>query len=191
MPVRFSPLLWFTVIDKSTVKKIRLRTAQGDNKIFREVNALSRLSHRYIVRYYTTWLEESEPTSSNVSSDSGDDGSEGSSDHTAGISMNKTPDFDDDPTSFDINELVLHEDTQTSSFPSIHFTSGDVADDSSDEEESSKQLVEQMKNTRLGFVTPPSLVRRTLYIQMVKNPVLFCFEYCILQSCRSTLNGKL
>lgn len=147
------------------MKKIRLRTAAGDNKFFREVNALSRLSHRYIVRYYTTWLEESEPTSSNVSSDSGDDGSENSSDHTAGISMNKVPSEDWDPTRFDIDELVLHEDTQTSSFPSIHFTSGDVADDSSDEEENSKPLVAE----KHGIITPPPLVRRTLYIQMVMN----------------------
>lgn len=150
------------------VKKIKLRTAQGDNKIFREVNALSRLSHRYIVRYYTTWLEEAEPTSSNVSSDSGDERSGDSEDQTAGLSMIKTPDEDyDDPTSIDLNDLVLKEDTQTSSFPSIRFTSGDVADDSSDEEESSKHLVEQIKKNRLGLPTPPSLVRRTLYIQMV------------------------
>ncbi|KAF9445879.1 Serine/threonine-protein kinase [Macrolepiota fuliginosa MF-IS2] len=42
------------------VKKIRLKTQQSDTKIFREVNALSRLSHRFIVRYYTTWVETSE-----------------------------------------------------------------------------------------------------------------------------------
>ena len=151
------------------VKKIKLRTAQGENKFFREVNALSRLSHRYIVRYYTTWLEESEPTSSNVSSESGDEQSGDSEDQTAGASTSRTPDEDyDNPTSYNMNDLVLREDTQTSSFPSIHFTSGDVADDSSDEEESSKQLVEQMKKSRLGFATPPALVRRTLYIQMVR-----------------------
>lgn len=45
------------------VKKIRLKTQQSDTKIFREVNALSRLSHRFIVRYYTTWVETNENTS--------------------------------------------------------------------------------------------------------------------------------
>jgi translation initiation factor 2-alpha kinase 4 len=44
------------------VKKIRLKTQQSDSKIFREVNALSRLSHRFIVRYFTTWVETSENT---------------------------------------------------------------------------------------------------------------------------------
>ncbi|KAI5119391.1 hypothetical protein M0805_005934 [Coniferiporia weirii] len=154
------------------VKKIKLRTAQGDNKIFREVNALSRLSHRYIVRYYTTWLEESEPTSSNVSSDSEQDGSGDVDvdDQTAGASIARTASGEEsfnDPTSIDLNDLVLKEDNRTSSFPSIHFTSGDVADDSSDEEEAnSTHLVEQIKQNRLGIVTPPPLVRRTLYIQM-------------------------
>ncbi|THH07416.1 hypothetical protein EW145_g3398 [Phellinidium pouzarii] len=163
------------------VKKIRLRTAQGDNKIFREVNALSRLSHRYIVRYYTTWLEESEPTSSNVSSDDSEQsGSEGrdrireqsasddADDQTAGVSVTKGQEESfKDPTSIDLNDLVLKEENQTSSFPSIHFTSGDVADDSSDEEEvSSKHLVEQIKKNRLGLIAPPPLVKRTLYIQM-------------------------
>ena len=42
------------------VKKVRLKSTQSD-KILREVNALSRLSHRNIVRYYTTWVEMAEP----------------------------------------------------------------------------------------------------------------------------------
>ena len=44
---------------------------QSDTKILREVNALSRLSHRNIVRYYTTWVETSEPQSTAASDDSG------------------------------------------------------------------------------------------------------------------------
>ncbi|KAF8655998.1 hypothetical protein AX16_002818 [Volvariella volvacea WC 439] len=55
------------------VKKIKLRAFQADTRIFREVNALSRLSHRNIVRYYTTWLETSEPMSTVVSDESGTD----------------------------------------------------------------------------------------------------------------------
>jgi len=42
------------------VKKVRLKTQKSDTKIFREVNALSRLSHRFIVRYFTTWVETNE-----------------------------------------------------------------------------------------------------------------------------------
>ena len=40
-----------------TVKKVRLKMEQNDSKIMREVNALSQLNHRFIVRYYTTWIE--------------------------------------------------------------------------------------------------------------------------------------
>ena len=56
-----------------SVKKIRLKTMQSDTKIFREVNALSGLSHRNIVRYYTTWIETFEPTSTPHSEDSSTD----------------------------------------------------------------------------------------------------------------------
>ena len=58
------------------VKKIRLKTMQKDTKIFREVNALSRLSHRFIVRYYTTWVETSEIASAVASEDEGEDDGE-------------------------------------------------------------------------------------------------------------------
>ncbi|KAF7297638.1 hypothetical protein MKEN_01386800 [Mycena kentingensis (nom. inval.)] len=49
------------------VKKVRLRTIHSDTKIFREVNALSRLSHRFIVRYFTTWVETAEASSAGAS----------------------------------------------------------------------------------------------------------------------------
>ncbi|EIW85919.1 hypothetical protein CONPUDRAFT_114006 [Coniophora puteana RWD-64-598 SS2] len=67
------------------VKKIRLRTDQSDTKIFREVNALSRLSHRFIVRYYTTWVETAElPASTVPSSDDETSSSKSKSNGNAG-----------------------------------------------------------------------------------------------------------
>ncbi|EKM74744.1 hypothetical protein AGABI1DRAFT_109872 [Agaricus bisporus var. burnettii JB137-S8] len=56
------------------VKKIRLKTQQSDTKIFREVNALSRLSHRFIVRYFTTWVETSESNMNSCAGGGGDSG---------------------------------------------------------------------------------------------------------------------
>jgi hypothetical protein len=52
-------------IDKKiyAIKKIKLRRGvdgTDDAKIFREVNTLSRLNHRYIVRYYSAWIEDDE-----------------------------------------------------------------------------------------------------------------------------------
>ncbi|KAH7107186.1 kinase-like protein [Auriculariales sp. MPI-PUGE-AT-0066] len=52
-------------IDKKiyAIKKIKLRRGTDeadDGKIFREVNTLSRLNHRYIVRYFSAWIEDDE-----------------------------------------------------------------------------------------------------------------------------------
>lgn len=64
----------------TTVKKVRLKTMQSDTKIFREVNALSRLSHRNIVRYYTTWVETYEPSiSASASASASESDSSGAS----------------------------------------------------------------------------------------------------------------
>ena len=52
------------------VKKIRLRTMQSDSKISRKVNALSRLSHHFIVCYYTIWVKTAESTFNAASDDS-------------------------------------------------------------------------------------------------------------------------
>lgn len=68
------------------VKKVRLRTMQSDSKIFREVNTLSRLSHRFIVRYYTTWVESTESTSNVVS-----DGSQSGTEDEDGSAMTSVP----------------------------------------------------------------------------------------------------
>ncbi|KAH6903402.1 other/PEK/GCN2 protein kinase [Coprinopsis sp. MPI-PUGE-AT-0042] len=58
------------------VKKVRLKMEQNDSKIMREVNALSRLNHRFIVRYYTTWIETTDAPSAAASDDSSAESSE-------------------------------------------------------------------------------------------------------------------
>ncbi|KDQ25175.1 hypothetical protein PLEOSDRAFT_1066383 [Pleurotus ostreatus PC15] len=122
------------------VKKVRLRTMQSDSKIFREVNALSRLSHRFIVRYYTTWVEASEPVSTAASdSESSDSGTE------YGISVAPSQDpfatsNHSDGISIDLNDLdVMHRSlSRSTSFPSIHFThSSEKGEDESDNSSSS------------------------------------------------------
>ncbi|KAF7974176.1 hypothetical protein HWV62_13309 [Athelia sp. TMB] len=138
------------------VKKIRLRTTQSDSKIFREVNALSRLSHRFIVRYYTTWVETAEPESTATSSDASEtdstdpdtdehdtDGADGmtsvpdSSPRTSRSGSTEDPlgpDFD--PFDIDLNDLDTKEHSGTqSSFPSIHF-GGSVGSHGTDDEDS-------------------------------------------------------
>ncbi|KIJ97967.1 hypothetical protein K443DRAFT_104703 [Laccaria amethystina LaAM-08-1] len=153
------------------VKKIRLRTMQSDSKIFREVNALSRLSHRFIVRYYTTWVETAEPTSTAASDDS-------SAESTDEDGMTSVP----HPVSngdrhlringgFSINIEDFDDLSESgSSFPSIHFdrsTSPTGEDTSSGEEgdDDFGSLFKSSGSSNMVQVGPPML-SRTLYIQM-------------------------
>jgi eukaryotic translation initiation factor 2-alpha kinase 4 len=117
-----------------TVKKVKLRTTPGDSKIFREVNALSRLSHRFIVRYYTTWVETSEvPISTSASRNGSASASSAASDDEDG--MTSVPQSNSHSFSFDfdgaehgisidlkdLDSLAGGGGSSKSSFPSIHF----------------------------------------------------------------------
>jgi translation initiation factor 2-alpha kinase 4 len=150
------------------VKKIRLKTMQSDTKIFREVNALSRLSHRNIVRYYTTWVETSEPQSTVVSDDSSaefptEDGTsvpETSERHlpiNGGFYIN-IEDFDDLSGS-------------KSSFPSIHFgrsSSPGTSGEDSSEDDGFGSLFRSASSGSVPSLAAQPTLSRTLYIQMVR-----------------------
>jgi eukaryotic translation initiation factor 2-alpha kinase 4 len=178
--------------DKSNlVKKIRLRATQTrkDDKIFREVNTLSRLNHRFIVRYFTTWIEASEPVSA-VPSDS--DTEDDSSDKTASASVSGSSslrttrhdgDSEDsfgDPLHVNLDELGGGSYSK-GSFPSIHF--GNADKDGSSDDESLSEEEDNMpifKIDGVGSDTSPKLdipsprpLMRTLYIQMVRSIPVF------------------
>ena len=174
------PLSHPTSLTSFPVKKIRLRTMQSDSKIFREVNALSRLSHRFIVRYYTTWVETTEPTSTTASDDS-------SAESTDEDGMTSVPhamsNGDRLNGGFSINIEDFDDLSESgSSFPSIHFdrsTSPTGEDTSSGEEEGDDpfgSLFKSSGSSNTAQVGPPML-SRTLYIQMVCVFPLF-FSIC-------------
>ncbi|KAI0051565.1 Serine/threonine-protein kinase [Auriscalpium vulgare] len=151
------------------VKKVKLRATKGDNKIFREVNALSRLSHRFIVRYYTTWVESAEP-----SSESASDGSNSDSDTADGITSvpnsGKKREGSSDPFGIDLDDL---DSESRSSFPSIHFTGSGSAetgdsDGDVDSDEPLGNLFQRGRSDAMNALprTPPPPIARTLYIQM-------------------------
>ncbi|KAF8610330.1 Serine/threonine-protein kinase [Ceratobasidium sp. AG-I] len=161
------------------VKKIRLRGAD-DAKIYREINALSKLSHRYIVRYYTTWLETLEsdarsPTDSDASSVSSD-ATEAPETLTNGSSM-------DAEALFNLDDLPPPGSSPYTgtSFPGIHFRESSESrsrsshgfDDSSDEdeEEEDARILDAPTNMRASL---PKINPRILYIQMefVENQTL-------------------
>uniref|UniRef100_A0A0W0FQ29 non-specific serine/threonine protein kinase n=1 Tax=Moniliophthora roreri TaxID=221103 RepID=A0A0W0FQ29_MONRR len=111
------------------VKKIRLRTMKGDARIFREVNALSRLSHRFIVRYYTTWVETSaQLIDGNLDDDTDSDSDSGFDDDDEATTDGRTsvPSSREVTTSLDDGMLFNLDDldepsASRGSFPSIHF----------------------------------------------------------------------
>ncbi|KAJ6593628.1 kinase-like domain-containing protein [Mycena capillaripes] len=148
------------------VKKIRLSTTQSDTKIFREVNALSRLSHRFIVRYFTTWVETAEAVSAAASDDSSAES--GTEDGTS------VPDFSErhisssDHITFDLDDLDDIGSGSRSSFPSIHFSrsSSPRTDDGDGDESDSDGVSEELSSSQEPPPTPPPAVSRTLYIQM-------------------------
>jgi translation initiation factor 2-alpha kinase 4 len=154
--------------DCTTVKKIPLRATQSDNRIFREVTALSRLSHRFIVRYYTTWVETTERTrhgSPGNSDSSGSPRSEGMTSVPYSLSRRNRS---SDRISFDLDDLDSMGSGSKSSFPSIHF-SGTSTPKTDDEDESGGGIDDLFGlDTPSGRPrTPPPRVSRTLYIQMV------------------------
>lgn len=151
------------------VKKVRLKTEGSDVKIFREVNALSRLSHRFIVRYFTTWVEVSDEPASAAASDDSESGTDEDGMTSVPDSSERylptnggglTIDFDD----FTTDRRSL---SSKSSFPSIHFdesSSPGTGDSSGSDEEGLENLF--MPTTAKPTFTPPPMQSRILYIQM-------------------------
>lgn len=149
------------------VKKIRLKATQSDSKIFREVNALSRLNHRFIVRYYTTWVETAELESTNASAEASDSGTSVPGSRESSFSGNG------DPFGVDMDDLGSG---SMQSFPSIRFTRSGTPESSSTDPESDDMLdddpflpegFQALKRVDKTPRAPPQPTpSRTLYIQM-------------------------
>ncbi|KAF5320234.1 hypothetical protein D9611_011377 [Ephemerocybe angulata] len=173
------------------VKKVKLKTEKNDTKIMREVNALSRLNHRFIVRYYTTWIETVEAPSATASDDSSAENSTasgGTSDsEDATTSVPRTINTADERflpinggfgLDFDVDDFDDLSGSQTS-FPSIRFGEGSQSPEGSDsegegdgdegDEGSLHRTLFTHEFSETGMGTPTDGVMpmtRTLYIQM-------------------------
>ena len=152
------------------VKKIRLRTMQSDTKIFREVNALSRLSHRNIVRYYTTWVETSDPQSTAASDDS-------SSEFVTEDGRTSVPETSERHLPINGGFYINIEDfddlsVSRSSFPSIHVgrssSHGTTSGEDSSEDDGFGSLFRSASSDSAPSLAAPPTLSRTLYIQMVR-----------------------
>jgi len=152
---------------------------QSDTKIFREVNALSRLSHRNIVRYYTTWVETSEPESTAASDDS-------STEFTTEDGMTSVPETSERHLPINGGFYINIEDFDDlsgsrSSFPSIHFGRSSSPGTSGEDSSGDSGFGSLFRSASSGSappLTPPPTLSRTLYIQMVRCSCpfwAFCF----------------
>ena len=173
----FTPKI--VLLIRPTVKKIRLRTMKSDTRIFREVNALSRLSHRFIVRYYTTWVETSQPHNNGHDSDSDSDSDSDfdsedrdfdSDDDRTTDARTSVPSSREVTTSLDDGIIFALDDlddpgNSRGSFPSIHFNRStdsrrndeDSGGSSSDDAEALEKMFEglDVEGARNGnFDTP-------------------------------------
>ena len=177
------------------VKKIKLQGGKksADEKILREVSALRLLSHRYIVRYYTTWTEIAAPPSRANSDSDSDDSDTDTVDGITSFPNSKSrssrswSNNSENLLSIDLNDFGSNPNSNRS-FPNVHFgyTDATNAEGSSDEEIASEDEnhlgvdpIKTPKALTVGSFTPQQkLLSRdsqvTLYIQMVCS---FCVRY--------------
>ncbi|BEI98202.1 hypothetical protein CcaverHIS631_0305010 [Cutaneotrichosporon cavernicola] len=116
------------------IKKVKLSPEDDVHRVLREVNALSRVSHQYIVRYYSCWLED-------VGLSDGPDGDDSSAiqssvNSSAVNSSNASSESDIFAVKFDdFDKSISRRDlSKSASFPRIRFADDDDDDDDDDEE---------------------------------------------------------
>jgi len=179
------------------VKQIRLR--KSDTKIFREVSALSRLSHPNIVRYYTTWIEETEQSSAHnsdsESSGSGDadDTTVDGSDGTVEASMSTSTHVNHSNVKLynSLDELRAPS-SSGSSFPSIGFEH-DAGSSSEEDTDSDGDIFfdDPFLTSRRTPAPAPPTISRTMYIQMVGQMSVSKFPNSDDIASRSLLSVRL
>lgn len=172
-------------------EKVKLRPEDNEQKVYREVNSLSRVSHHHIVRYYGCWLEDATPPE--ISQIVSQPPSSGPTPSTTTSSEEE----DIFATNFDDLSFSRRDQSRSASFPRIRFAnSGDDDDvdddddesdsaDSSDDNESDAETAADPSDLRgraaiskpmtvppkpsmslTGTSTDGGSVQRILYIQM-------------------------
>lgn len=135
------------------------------------------MNHRYIVRYYTTWIE----TSDHVSTATSTVGSSAGTSVPTGPHGDASTEEESDPFAIDFDALDLDLDAYNAqsqaSFPAITFTrsgtplsdetaSGSDGSDGSATDEEASPVNGRASALARRAVTPVPSVSRTLYIQM-------------------------
>lgn len=162
-----------------------MRPEDNEQKVYREVNSLSRVSHHHIVRYYGCWLEDANRPDVPIAE------SVGTADSTTPSASN---DDDEDIFATNFDDLSLrHDRSRSASFPRIRFANsgedGEDEDDDDDDDDSDETSVSSagtvdpsqprgrkgMSSVPIpskpsasitGTTTDDDTVQRILYIQM-------------------------
>ncbi|WVQ86282.1 hypothetical protein IAT38_008450 [Cryptococcus sp. DSM 104549] len=110
------------------IKKVKLRPEDNEQKVYREVNNLSRVNHQHIVRYYSCWLEDAKPPELPRSLD----------DSTPGLPTVSGTSTEEDifAINFDDASFSHRDQSRSASFPRIRFANQDGDDDDESDSDS-------------------------------------------------------
>ena len=169
------PIIYQGVSDDPYPEKVKLRPEDNEQKVYREVNSLSRVSHQYIVRYYGCWLEEAAPVEQTPKLE-------------ASVGDVTSSEEEDDIFAMNLHDLSFsrREQSRTASFPRIRFAhSNEVSDNESNDSDSDSEASDattaadptdpygrpiaippQLSTSRTDGTTDDGMVQRILYIQM-------------------------
>ncbi|KAK8850742.1 hypothetical protein IAR55_004662 [Kwoniella newhampshirensis] len=134
------------------IKKVKLRPEDNEQKVYREVNNLSRVNHQHIVRYYSCWLEDANPPQLTPTAD----------DSTPGPPSGSTQEEDIFALNFDDASFSRRDQSRSASFPRIRFANsgGDDDDDtSSDDSETDSDSVSDSESSDAETAADPSEAR--------------------------------
>nr|ODN99778.1 PEK/GCN2 protein kinase [Cryptococcus depauperatus CBS 7855] len=110
------------------IKKVKLRPEDNEQKVYREVNNLSRVNHQHIVRYYGCWLEANTPEYTPMIGEAISDG------HSMGKGTANQQDEDIFAVNFDDFSVSRRDQSRSATFPQIRFTNEDEDDDGSNDD---------------------------------------------------------
>ncbi|KAL0241915.1 hypothetical protein I308_106089 [Cryptococcus tetragattii IND107] len=124
------------------IKKVKLRPEDNEQKVYREVNNLSRVNHQHIVRYYGCWLEDANPPDVTPTLE---DSIHSTS--TAGTGATCSTEEDIFAVNFDDFSLSRRDQSRSASFPRIRFTNSNGDDDDDSDENDSSEDDDSDSNT--------------------------------------------
>jgi translation initiation factor 2-alpha kinase 4 len=142
-----------------SAEKIKLRPEDDDEKAWREVSNLSRVSHPHIVRYYGTWLEDMHPPEPEPSTD----------DSVRGTTTSVIASEDDEDIfrpNLDDLSLSRRDHSRSASFPRIRFS--DAPEDEDDDDDESSEESSDTESDAETVPEPPDNRGRPMAIMAQK-----------------------